>query len=151
MLVRPNNRPIHEVHVPIEVARGIRLLLDGREDPIPDPGQAPAAEAAVHGGPPAIPLGQITPRGTRPELPQDPVQNPPMVLGRSPAGGLLRRQQRRQPGPVALGELMASPHARAYPLFRLPRRVCTQALVGCRPAWTTTATISPVVPGRIGC
>jgi len=69
MLVRPDDRAIHEMDVPIELAGGIRLPLDRREHLVPDAGQAPAAKAAVDGGPRAVPLGYVSPGCARAHLP----------------------------------------------------------------------------------
>jgi hypothetical protein len=58
MLVRPNDGAVHVVDVPINLTGGIRLRLDLRKEAAPQAGLAPTVEAAGHGGPRAIALGQ---------------------------------------------------------------------------------------------
>src|SRR5204862_6654168 len=77
VLVRADHGAIDEVERPIEVAGRVLLLLDGGEEPVPNPRPLPPPEPAVHGGPGAIPLGQVAPGGSRLQLPEDAVENPP--------------------------------------------------------------------------
>jgi len=111
MLVRPNHRPIHELDAPVHLPSLVPMLLDGREDPIPDPGLAPPPEPAVHRRPRAIPLRQIAPGRARPLSPDDGVDDPPMLHVRSAPLRSLGRQQRLQPFPLLVGQLSSMAHA----------------------------------------
>ena len=125
MLVRPDDGPIDEVDGPIELARGIGPGLDGGEHAIPDAGEPPAAEATIQRGPGAISLGHVAPGHAGGQLPDNPVEDRPMVLvgptGPRPLGG----QQRGEFGPLSIGKFMAS-HAKFY---RPQAGLCTQTLV----------------------
>src|SRR5512144_512046 len=59
----------------------------------------------VDGLPRAVPLGQIRPWAAGPDLMQHPVDHP-AVLGPPPPLPNINRQQRRQPGPLLVGQLM---------------------------------------------
>jgi hypothetical protein len=83
MLMRPDNGAIDKVAVPIQVSPRIRLLLEGRQDPIPDARFLPAVEATGYGLPGAVALGQITPGSTGLENPQDAIDDPPVVMVRA--------------------------------------------------------------------
>ena len=64
MLMGSNDRAIDIMNVPVDVALGIGLLLHGLKETLPDTSFLPAIEAAGHGAPTPIALGQITPWGT---------------------------------------------------------------------------------------
>ena len=92
MLVRPDHGPIDAMHPPIQVSGGGGLALDGGDEPVPDAGGRPAPNARVHARPRTGPLGQVPPRRSRCQLPQDAVQYQPVVLARRTRRA--RRQQR---------------------------------------------------------
>jgi hypothetical protein len=101
----------------IELAPGVELALERREQPVPEPRAAPASEAAVDGLPRPIALGQIAPRhaGVQPE--QHAVEDAAVILiGATPGGH--GGQQRRQPGPLGLGEFMTTHDGRHTTLPR---------------------------------
>jgi hypothetical protein len=62
MLVGANDRAIDTMLLPIDLACGIALLLQGREDTLPYSGFHPSIKAARDGAPRAIPFRQISPR-----------------------------------------------------------------------------------------
>ncbi len=79
VLVSSNDGAIDIVNCPVHLARGIGLLLDDLKEMLPDAGLAPAIEAAGHGAPGAIVVGQITPGCTGTKKPQDAVEDASMV------------------------------------------------------------------------
>gem|GEM_PF-2371925 len=62
---------------------------DGVHQPVPDTCLSPAHEAVVAGSAWAIPFGQVAPRGTRSQHPEDAVQHSPVIDARH-ATGLVR-------------------------------------------------------------
>jgi hypothetical protein len=94
MLVGPDNGPIDIVDLPIDLALTIRWGLRASKNALPDPGPAPPVEATGHRAPGAIALGQVAPRRTRAEEPQDTVQDAAVVHGRPPRLGFLGGEQR---------------------------------------------------------
>jgi hypothetical protein len=97
MLVRPDDGPVHIMRIPVEASVGIGLLLDRREEALPDARLAPAVQAARHRTPRAIARGQVTPWGTGPwgtgaEEPQDASEETAMVDGWTACFWLLWRQ-----------------------------------------------------------
>jgi len=125
MLVRPDDGAIDEVDGPIHLAGGVGLGLDRREQPVPDAGQAPAAEAAVQRGPGAVPLGHVAPGRPGAQLPENAVENGAMVTvgpaGRRPRG----RQEGRELLPLPVSKFMASTHTLS---LQLQFTVCKHAL-----------------------
>jgi len=111
MLVRSDDRPIDEVDAPVHLPGFVRLLLDGREDPIPDPSLPPAPESAVHRRPRAVPLRQVSPRRPGPFAPQDAIDDPSMVGIRPTPLRLLGWEQRLEPLPLLVGQLSSVAHA----------------------------------------
>lgn len=63
MLVGTDDGAIDEMHVPIELAGGIGLLLQGVKPPLKDAGVPPPVEAAGYHAPGAIALRQVVPAG----------------------------------------------------------------------------------------
>jgi hypothetical protein len=108
MLVRSDDRAIDEVDRPVDLPVAISLALDGREDLLPDAAHGPAAEARVHRLPGPEPLREVTPRCPGRQLPQDAVEDPPIVVPR--LARLVWWKQRPQPFPFDLSQLVPSPH-----------------------------------------
>src|SRR5512142_694403 len=94
----------------------------------------------VDGLPRAVPLGQIPPRAAGPHPMQHPVDHP-AVIGPPPPLPNIDRQQRHQPGPLLVGQLMTP-----QPLVILPTHSQTNnrtVIYRTRPnpagqAWVTT-------------
>jgi hypothetical protein len=115
MLVRPDHCAIDKVEIPVELARGIGPRLDGRQEPVPDAGLAPAVEAAGHRLPGAIPFGQITPRCPRAEQPQNTIEDAPMVDRRTSSRRFLGRKQRLSLFPLLVSQGMSvCTHTKMY-------------------------------------
>ena len=93
MLVCTHDGPIHIVEVPVEVSVGVGLLLDRREEALPEAGLAPARTPARDRAPMARSRRQITPGGASTEEPQDPVEDTSMRGGWTAGGRLVRREQ----------------------------------------------------------
>jgi hypothetical protein len=93
VLVRANDGAIDIVDIPIRVCCGVGLLLARSKEASPDARLAPAVEAAGDGGPAAIPLGEVTPRSTGTEEPQDAVQDASVVSGGAASVRCVRRKQ----------------------------------------------------------
>jgi len=103
MLVSPNDRAIDIMNGPIHLARGVHLVLNALEQTLPDAGFAPAIEAAGHGAPGTIAVGQVAPGSAGAQKLPDTVEDASMVRS-GPAGfGFLRRKQRLEPLPLRVG------------------------------------------------
>src|SRR5207245_9108730 len=94
MLMRPDQRRIYIVHIPVEGSPRVGLLLDRRKEARPDPRLAPAIKAARDGSPWAIALRQVAPRGASAEEPEDTIEDAAVVGGWAACFGLLRGKQR---------------------------------------------------------
>ena len=81
--------------------------LDGREDPVPDPGQRPAAEARVHRRPGPYRSGR-----SRQGAPVASFHRIPLTSAdrRAAPSRPMGRQQRPQPLPLGIAQLMPSSH-----------------------------------------
>lgn len=94
-----HNRAVDHLHVAI-------VRLDDRvHQSVPDARFAPAIEAVVRARVRPIALGQIAPRGARPQHPKDAVENTPIVsrFGTS----AVHRQNRFDNAPLEVGEVVA--------------------------------------------
>lgn len=87
--MRPDHRTIDTVNRPVQFTPAIGLLLEGRQNPIPDTRFLPAIEATGHGLLGAGALGQVPPGCPGLEDPQDATDDPPMVVVGSTNPGLL--------------------------------------------------------------
>src|SRR2546430_7834034 len=125
MLVGSNDRAIDIVNGPVDLARGIGLLLHGLKETLPDTRFAPAIETAGHSAPRTIAFRQIAPRGTGAQHPQDAVEDASMIQSRSTRFRFLRWKQRLEPLPLRVGEFFAFHTGECTP----PARVCKHALV----------------------
>jgi hypothetical protein len=70
MLVGPDDRRVDVVHLPIELPLDVSLPLHHLQNLVLQADLRPPIEAAVHGGPPPVPLGKVTPGRARPANPQ---------------------------------------------------------------------------------
>lgn len=82
--MRPDEGAVDEVERPVEVAPLIGLLLERGQDPIPDARRAPAVEPTGDRAPRAEAFRQIPPWRAGLEDPEDPIDDPPMVMVRPP-------------------------------------------------------------------
>jgi hypothetical protein len=89
MLVGPDNGAIDVVDLPIELACGLGVLLESRQEALEDPSFLPAIEATGHCAPGAIALGEISPGRPRPQDPQHTVEDAAVIMGWSPSLGFL--------------------------------------------------------------
>jgi hypothetical protein len=88
---------------PVQLALGVSLGLHRCEEVRPDPRTLPAVEAAGHGPPWAIAFGEIPPRRTGAQNPEDAIQDA-SVIDRRPTGfRLLGRKQWLQLLPLHIG------------------------------------------------
>jgi hypothetical protein len=124
VLMRSNAAAIDIMNRPVQLTRGIGLLLNGLEEALPDAGSSPAIEAAGHGAPGAIGFGQITPGRTRAQQPQDAGEDASMARSGSAGLRLLRGKQRWEPLPLRVGEVSSFHHGE----WTQPSRVCKHAL-----------------------
>jgi|SRR5215831_12426256 len=69
MLVRADDGAVDIVHLPVEVARTVSVLLEGGQEACPEARFAPAIKTARDRAPGAIPLGEVTPGGACTENP----------------------------------------------------------------------------------
>jgi hypothetical protein len=81
-------------------------LGDCVHQPIPDACPSPAHEAVVARCPWPIALGQVTPRRTRAQHPENAVQHPPVINALN--APRLVRQQRRDHAPLKVGQIIAA-------------------------------------------
>jgi hypothetical protein len=108
MLVRPDDGAIDEVDGPVHLSSRVGVGLDRREHAVPHAGEAPAAEATVQRGPGPVPLRHVPPRDARGQLPDNPVENGPMILIGAARPRFPGREQRRELSPLGVGEFMSS-------------------------------------------
>jgi hypothetical protein len=94
MLVRWDDGTIDIVEGPVELALAIGLLLKGVQHPLEHARFAPAVEAARHGPPRPIALGQIPPGGAGAQDPEDAIEAAAMVTSGSPRRRFLGWEQR---------------------------------------------------------
>jgi hypothetical protein len=94
MLVRPDDGAIDIVDIPVELPCGVGALLDRGKEASPEACLAPAVEATGDGGPAAIPLGEVTPRGPGADDPQNAVQDASVISGGAACVRFLRGKQR---------------------------------------------------------
>ena len=92
-MVRADAGAIHIVESPVERPGSVGLRWDRGPEARPEAGRAPTGEAAGNGGLAAIPLGEVTPRGTGMEEPQEAVQEASVVSGGAARVRFLRRKQ----------------------------------------------------------
>jgi hypothetical protein len=84
MLMRSDDGAIDQVHRPLQLASGLGLLLQGREEVREDAGALPAVEAARDGAPRTIPFGPISPGSASTEDPEEAIEDRAVVMGGSP-------------------------------------------------------------------
>jgi hypothetical protein len=97
MLVGADDGAIEEMHVPIKLPSGIRLLLQGVKQPLKDPGVPPPVKAAGHRAPGAVALRQVVLGSASTKNPQHAVKDAAMVDGWSTRLGFLWGKQRLEP------------------------------------------------------
>jgi hypothetical protein len=107
VLVRADDGAIHGVDIPVQLRCGVGLSLDRSKEASPEARLAPAIEAAGESGPAAIPLREVTPRGTGTDDPQHAVQDASVVSGGAASVRFLRRKQGLEPLPLGIGEVMS--------------------------------------------
>src|SRR5512133_4023395 len=125
MLMRPGHRGVH-ADLPGDQPLGIRLGLQGGEDPLPGAVALPAPTQSVHRLPGPVAGGGVPPWRAGAGAPADPVDELAFAPGGWPAGLLAPGQQRFQSGPLLVGQVSSS-HARSFsrntPTFEThPRR-----------------------------
>ena len=131
MLVRTNDGAIHVVDAPVDPASSIGLGVHLRKDAVPEARLLPSVEAPGHCGPAPVAFGQVPPRRTRAQDPQDAVNDLPVIDRRSASMGFLRWQQRLQPLPLLVGQFEALYHTDQ---FNPVSQVLKHSLVRHRPA-----------------
>ncbi len=102
MLMNPHRRRVDHLDVAVE---GFR---DSGHHPVPDAGLAPANEAVVAGRVRAILSRKSTPRRSRPQNPEDAVQDTPVVYAGHAAR--LVRQQRLDHIPLEIRQFVSVHH-----------------------------------------
>src|SRR5579872_6135895 len=110
MLMHAHRGAVDHLHV--AVVSG----CDGSQNAVPDPSSSPPHKAVVAGGRGAELLRQRPPRRARPQDPEYPVQNPPVVYPRHAAR--LVRKQRRDHTPLEIAQFV-TPHDPAPPVGKL--------------------------------
>jgi hypothetical protein len=105
MLVGADDGAIDAMHVPIELAGGVDLLLQCVKHVLEDAGLLPAVEAAGHGTPGAIALRQVVPWGACAKNPHHAIEAAAVVDGRPSRPWFLRRKQRSEPLPLCIGQV----------------------------------------------
>jgi hypothetical protein len=93
MLVGSHDRAIDIVYGPIQLPRGIGLLLDGLKEALPEPSFAPTIEAAGHRAPGAIAFREVTPGGAGADDPENTVEDAAVVSGWAARVRFLWRKQ----------------------------------------------------------
>src|SRR3954466_10338560 len=100
VLGRANDRGIHKVQIPVDLAPRVSLSVKGAEDAVPNPRPTPSVEAARHRSDRAIALRQIAPGGAGAADPLPAAHPPAAIMIGSTRAGLFRRQQRLKPPPL---------------------------------------------------
>lgn len=108
VLVRAGNGRVDR-HRPLDLADGLGIALRFGEDLFPDPVEGPYPESFVAGLPRPVPGRDVTPWGTGPDLPEDPVDHLPVITPRRPSRDL-RWQQRLDPRPRLVRYLTTTRH-----------------------------------------
>ena len=107
MLVGTNDSGIDMMGLPVQLAGRIPFGLDSGEEAVPEPGLFPTVEPGRDRGRWAIARGQVGPGRTRAQDPENAVHDRPIGVPRAAAfaalGGTGWREQRLQPGPLAVG------------------------------------------------
>jgi len=94
MLMGADNGPIDIVQWPIELDSDIGLLLKCPNEALEDASLPPPVEAAGHGAPRAIALGQIAPRRSGAQYPQHAVEHAKMIDRWPTSTRFLEQEQR---------------------------------------------------------
>ena len=95
-----------DAHRPVDLPGGIRGGLQRGQDPRPDTGTLPAPEPPIQTLPGRVRLGHVPPGRPGPHPPPDPVDDLPFCpLGR-PSTTRLRGQNRLQPRPLRVAEIV---------------------------------------------
>jgi len=105
MLVGTDHRTIDEMHVPIELAGRIGLLLQSVKQMLKDAGFPPTVEAARHRTPGTVALRDIVPGGSGAEDPQHPVEDAAVIGGRSARRWFLSWKERLKSLPLGVGQV----------------------------------------------
>jgi hypothetical protein len=82
----------------------VRIIGQGLEKTLPNPGPRPAPEAPVDTVPRAEVSGQIAPRRAGARDPQDGIDKQPRVCARATGIALLAGNQRRNPRPLRVAQ-----------------------------------------------
>ena len=88
VLVGADDRPIHEVRRPVQVARCIALLLQRGQEVIPDARVNPAVKLRCDCLPGAIALREVAPGNAGRVQPQNPIDQTTAVVRRKSTLGL---------------------------------------------------------------
>jgi len=96
------------MQAPVHLVVFLGLRLKRREYPLPYPRRAPAVEPARHRPDRAVALGQVAPRRTGAQNPQNAVQNGAVVVVRPARARPLGRQQWLQAPPLRVRQIIAS-------------------------------------------
>lgn len=103
MLVRPHDRAVYVVLLPIQVALRVRLPLDFGQDAHPKPTALPAIEARGDRLPGAVLCGEVAPGGSRLGDPEHAVDNASMVVEwMSASSRVARWQEWGEPFPLLI-------------------------------------------------
>jgi hypothetical protein len=155
MLMRPHHRRVG-AHRPPRVGPTLSGLVAATAQLIQDltPGALgrPAAMSVIDGFPVPVATRQIPPRAPGPSPPQHPVDHRPVIGPASTPTRHAIRQQRRQPSPLPISQIMTIKHTDDLPdppqeihgTRPSPRRAARG--VGGAPAATRRAAAPPPVP-----
>jgi hypothetical protein len=99
MLMHTHDRAINHLHLAV-VRRD-----DGIHQPVPDACFSRTVEAIVGSRIRPVPLGQIAPRRTRAQHPEDTVENPAILLRLRPTP--IHRQQRLDNAPLEIRQVVS--------------------------------------------
>jgi hypothetical protein len=108
VLVGPDGGGV-DAEGPLHVPDGVVLDDDLVQDAFPSAVRGPDPQPFMRGFPRAVALGQVAPRGSGAQLPQDRVDHL-AVITPPPAPALHRRQQWLDPGPCFLCQLATAYH-----------------------------------------
>ena len=103
-----DNGAVNEMQAPVDPALAVSASLERLQDALPDPGLAPAVEPARHGADRAITLGQVLPGRPGAVDPENAIDDRAVIVVRPPRARLLRGQQRFQPLPLYISQIVTS-------------------------------------------
>lgn len=107
MLVRSNHGAVHMVQAPVQVILLVCLALKFSRHSVPHACLDPSVEPPRTGLPGSVLLGEIAPRSSGAQDPEDAIDHQTMILGRAAGLRFLWRQCPAQPLPLLVSQYIS--------------------------------------------